>query len=128
MTFVTIWLLRRPLRSRPHPQAEGHVLEDRHVAEQGVVLEDEAHLPAADVVAGHVLIVEQDRPAAGVGLFQAGDDPQQRRLSRARTARAGPPVRRWRTVTLTSFRAANVPKVLLMFLTSMLMIDCLSLA
>jgi len=39
------------------------------------------HLPAAHVAADHVLIVELDRPAAGVWLLQSGDDPQERRLA-----------------------------------------------
>ena len=60
-----------PLRFRPHAQPEGHVLEHRHVAEQGVVLEDEAHLAAADVAAGDVLVVEEDRAAAVVRLLPA---------------------------------------------------------
>ena len=68
-------------------QPEGHVLEHGHVAEQGVVLEDEAHLPAACVPSGDVLVVEQDGAAAAVRLLQAGDNPQQRGLARARRAK-----------------------------------------
>ena len=82
-------VLRRPPRPGPHPQAEGHVLEDRHVAEQGIVLEDETDLAAAHVAAGHVFVVELDRPAAGVGLLQSGDDPQERRLARSGRAEQG---------------------------------------
>ena len=36
---------------RPHRQAEGDVVEDRHVPEQGVVLEDEADLALAHMAA-----------------------------------------------------------------------------
>jgi hypothetical protein len=69
---------------RPHAQAEGHVLEHGHVAEEGVVLEDEAHAAVREALAGDVLAVEQDGPAARVGLLEAGDDAQQRGLARAR--------------------------------------------
>ena len=53
------------------------------------MLEDETHLAAAHVAAGHVFVVELDRPAAGVGLLQSGDDPQERRLARAGRAEQG---------------------------------------
>jgi hypothetical protein len=51
------------------------------VAEQRVVLEDEADLAFAHVGAGRVLAVEQH--AAGIGYLEAGDDAQQGRLARA---------------------------------------------
>ena len=74
--------LARPRRLGPHPQAEGHVFEDRHVAEQRVVLKDEAHAAFARRHVGRVLPVEQHR--AAVGLLQPRDDAQQRGLARAR--------------------------------------------
>ena len=73
-----------PHRLRPDAQAEGDVLEDRHVAEQGVVLEDEADPALAHVGAGRVLAMEEDGP--GVGHLEAGDDAKQRRLARPRRA------------------------------------------
>ncbi len=72
----------RPLAPRLDTQAEGHVLEDRHVVEQRVVLEDEADLALAHVRAGRVFAVEQHLP--GVGHFEPGHDAQQRRLARTR--------------------------------------------
>ena len=72
----------RPLRAPLHPQAEGDVLEHRHVPEQRVVLEHEADLALAHVAVGRVLAVEQH--AAAVGRLQAGDDAQQRGLAAAR--------------------------------------------
>src|SRR6185369_2928016 len=71
-------------RLRPHAQAERDVLEDRHVAEQGVVLEDEADAPLADVGIGGVLAMEEH--GARVGHLEAGDHAQQRRLARPRWA------------------------------------------
>ena len=65
-------------------QAESHVLEHAHVAEQGVVLEHEAHVALAHVHVGGVFAAEVD--AAGVGRFQAGNDAQQRGLAAARGA------------------------------------------
>src|SRR6185436_6186681 len=69
-------------RLGPHAQAEGDVLEDRHVAEEGIVLEHEADPALANVGVGCVLAVEED--GARVGHLEAGDDAQQRRLARAR--------------------------------------------
>src|SRR6218665_2488260 len=68
-------------------QAEGHVLEHRHVAEQGVVLEHEAHVALAHMHAGGVGAAEMD--AAGVGRLQPGNDAQQRGLAAARGAEQG---------------------------------------
>ena len=56
---------------------------DGHMAKQGVMLKDEADLAAGGVAARHVLVLEEDRPAARIGLLQAGDDPQQGGLARA---------------------------------------------
>ena len=75
---------RRPLAARPHAQAEGDVLGHRHVAEQGVVLEDEADAALAHRHARGVLVAEQD--AAGARHLEAGDEAQERRLARARRA------------------------------------------
>ncbi len=38
-------LFRGALRTRPHRQAECHVIENRHVAKQGIVLKHKADLP-----------------------------------------------------------------------------------
>ena len=82
MTLLGSRPVRRPRRLGPHAQPEGDVLEDRHVREQRVVLEHEAHLALAHVGVGRVLAVEQH--AARIGHLQPGDDAQQRRLARAR--------------------------------------------
>ena len=44
-----------------HPQAEGDVLEDAHVPEQGVVLEHEADVALAGRAVRHVLVLVEDR-------------------------------------------------------------------
>ena len=62
-------LLGRAVLARLDAQAEGDVLEHRHVAEQRVVLEHEADLALAHVAAGGVFAVEQH--VAGVGVLQA---------------------------------------------------------
>ena len=73
--------------ARPHAQAERHVLEHAHVAEQRVVLEHEADAALGGGPMGDVLVVEADaRARVGVRRVEAGDDPQQRRLAGA----AGP--------------------------------------
>ena len=65
----------------PDPESEGDVLEDAHVAEQGVVLEHEPDLALAHRLGGRVLAVEVDR--ALIGRLQPGDDPEQRGLARS---------------------------------------------
>ena len=75
---------RRPGGTRAHAQAERHVFEHAHVAEQRVMLKHEADAPLGRGAMGDVLVVEPDsRARVALRRFQAGDDPQQRRLARA---------------------------------------------
>jgi hypothetical protein len=74
-------LFRRPLAARLHAQAESHVVEHAHVAEQRVVLEHEADVAFAHMGVGGVLAVEQH--AAAVRRLEPGDDAQQRGLAAA---------------------------------------------
>ena len=75
-------VVRRPMRARPHAQAERDVLEHRHVPEERVVLKHEADAALADLPVRRVLAVEQH--AAPIGRLEPGDDAQQRRLAAAR--------------------------------------------
>ena len=68
-------------------EAEADVLADAQVREQRVALEDGVGRPLVGGQAGHVLAVDQD--LAGVGLLEAGDHPQGRRLAAARGAEQG---------------------------------------
>ena len=70
------------LRGFPHPHPEGDVFKHAHVAEEGVVLEHEAHFPLSGVAVGDVGTVLRD--PAGVGPLEPRDDPQERRLPRSR--------------------------------------------
>ena len=72
---------RMPYAVRLDTQAEGHVLEHRHVAEQRVMLEHKTDLALAYVDLGGVLASE--RYAARVSRFQPGNDAQQRGLAAA---------------------------------------------
>ncbi len=63
-------------------QAEGDVLADRHVPEQGVVLEDEPHPPPLDRQVRGVQPRQLD--LARVRRLQPRDDPQDRALARPR--------------------------------------------
>ena len=74
--------LREACLSRANAQAEGHILENAHVAEKRVVLEHEPHAPLAHVRIGGVLAMEQHLPR--VRPLEARDDPQQRGFARAR--------------------------------------------
>src|SRR4051794_8274434 len=62
-------------------QPEGHVLEDREVREQGVVLEYGVDVALERREPGDVLALELDQ--AGGGLLEAADHPQGRRLAAA---------------------------------------------
>ena len=75
------------LLARLDAQAEGDVVEHRHVAEQRVVLEDEAHLALAHMGLRGVLAIKQH--AAAVSGLQPGNDAQQRGLAAARGVQRG---------------------------------------
>ena len=66
------------------PEPEGDVLEDRHVREERVCLEDHVHRALGRRDMGHVATLEQN--PAGRRLLEAGDHAEGRRL--AATARA----------------------------------------
>lgn len=59
-------------------ESEGDVFEDRHMLEEGIVLEDESDTAIADRMHSDVFAVEVDfaQPII-IGLFEAGDDPQE---------------------------------------------------
>jgi hypothetical protein len=65
-------------------QREGDVLEHVEVAEQGVVLEHQADVALARRAVEQVLAVVQH--ASGIRTLEAGQDPQERGLARARRA------------------------------------------
>ena len=67
---------------RLHAQSESDVLKDRHVAEERVMLEDKADSALGRAVLSRFFTMKENRSI--VGRFQAGDDPQQRGLSRSR--------------------------------------------
>ena len=68
-------------------QAVGHVLEHRHVREQGVGLEHHVDRPQVSWGRGHVLAVDQDAP--GIGYLEPGQHAKQRGLAAARAAQKG---------------------------------------
>jgi hypothetical protein len=70
-----------PQAARPDDQAVGDVVEHRHVAEQGVGLEDESDPPLLHRQPRRVVVAKAE-PAA-VGFLEAGDDAQQRGLATA---------------------------------------------
>src|SRR5205807_1821503 len=57
-----------------HFQGKADVLGDRHMAEESVVLKDEANVALADVEPVSAFVVKKDAPL--VGGLQAGDDAQ----------------------------------------------------
>ncbi len=80
---------RRALAARADFQTEGDVVEDGHVTEERIVLEDESDFSIADAAPCDVLVVKKDRSAVRVGLFKSGDNAQERRLSGAGRAEKG---------------------------------------
>ena len=77
-------LLIRPFTPAFHPQAEGNVFKYGQVAEQRIVLEDEADLALARRHICDVLPMKQDPPAAGIRIFEPRNDAQERGLAGAR--------------------------------------------
>jgi hypothetical protein len=65
-----------------HPKAERDVLEDAHVAEERVVLEDEPHVSFAHALGRGVAI--GDAYGSRVWRFQSRDHAEERRLARSR--------------------------------------------
>jgi hypothetical protein len=63
-------------------QSERHVVRDRHVPKERVVLEDEPHASFARVLAVDHLVAEHDR--ALVGQLQSGNDAKNGALAPAR--------------------------------------------
>ena len=75
------FLAAGPDMARLHLHAEGDIVENAHMGEQGVMLEDKTDLPLPYVGVGGVLPVEED--PAGIPRFQPGDDPEQGGLARS---------------------------------------------
>src|SRR6266481_8538443 len=76
--------LRGPLGARLDPEAEGDVFEDAQMAEQGIMLKDQADAPFAGTAIGRILA--GDIQLARIGEFEPGDDAQQGCLAGARGA------------------------------------------
>ncbi len=72
-----------------HAQAEGDILEDVHVLEKSVVLEDESRPAVIGAGVGDVFVVKEDLPLSGIGKFQARDNAQERGFARATGAEQG---------------------------------------
>ena len=70
-----------------HRKAEGDVVEDAHVREERVVLEDHADVAPVHRGVGDILAIEQD--LAGLGFDEPGDGAQQRGLAAARGTEQG---------------------------------------
>ena len=113
---------RRALLPRPHLQPEGHVLKDRHVAKQGVMLKDEADLSVGRVASADVSRWKRIGPLPGSGCSRPA-------MIRSRVVLPEPdgpssatssPVA---TVRLTSRKAAKPSNVLLIRCTSMLIVS-----
>ena len=68
-------------------QTEGDVVKHVHVAEKGVVLEHEADFTLAYMLGGDVLPIKEN--LATVGVFQPGDDAQERGFAAAGRAEQG---------------------------------------
>jgi hypothetical protein len=74
-------------RDPAHAEAERDVVEDGLVGKQGVVLEDDAHVPVGRVEPRDVAAAEPHLPL--VGEEEAGDDVERGRLAAAARAQEG---------------------------------------
>ncbi len=63
-------------------QAEGHILVDRHMRVQGVVLKDHGHIPVFRREIVDPAVADQD--IAGIGALESRDHPERGRLAAAR--------------------------------------------
>ncbi len=70
-----------------HAQAEGDVLGDRHMAEQGVLLEHETDAALLGRLGQPAFAVDLD--VAAVGIIETGENAQQGGLARTRSAEQG---------------------------------------
>src|SRR5207247_2425202 len=66
---------RRTRAAAHNAEPEGDVLRDGHVAEQSIMLEDEADAARCRLVARHIAIAEPD--FALLGRLQTGEDTEQ---------------------------------------------------
>src|SRR5690606_35494253 len=78
---------REAVASAPDRQAEADIVEHVHMAEQRIVLEDEADIAFLDRTQRRVAAAEPD--AAGIGTLQSGDQAQQGGLAGAGRAEQG---------------------------------------
>ncbi len=85
--FFADLLFRRAFRTRFRAEAEGDVLEDGKMAEEGVMLEDETDAAGGrrDVPCGHAVADD----VSAVGCFESGDDAKERRFAAAGRAEQG---------------------------------------
>src|SRR5688572_29866659 len=75
---------------RANAESERDILKHAHVLKERVMLKDETNLPLTHAASRDVLAVEQNTALAVlVRNFQPRDNPQQRRLARARGAQQG---------------------------------------
>jgi hypothetical protein len=85
--FLLDHTFARSLTARFHAQSECDIVEYGHVAEEGVMLEDETDLAFAHMLARCIFAFEQ---YLSVGRrVQARDDAQQRGLAATRRAQQG---------------------------------------
>ncbi len=101
--------LRRARFGAAHPEAKGDIVEDGHVLEKRVMLEDEADITLLHALPRGILLAEED--AALGRIFEAGDEAQKRRLAGAggaRSAMSSPE----RMFSETSCRAGKSPNSL----------------
>ena len=80
--FAADLALGKTDHARTDAHAERHVLENRHVPEQRIMLEDESDAAIPRIAPCRVVSVEQHR--SRVGPLEAGNDAQERRLAGAR--------------------------------------------
>ena len=76
-----------PFPARQHAQAEGDILEDVHVLEERVMLEDKPGAAFVGALARDFLVAEGN--PARVGNFEAGNNAQERGLAAAARAKQG---------------------------------------
>jgi len=90
------FLVAGAIRATANAEAEGNVLENGQMAKERVVLKDEADAAVTGRGVGDVLAMKEDAAiAAGVGVFQAGENAQEGGLTAAGGAEEGDEAAGW---------------------------------
>jgi len=83
MNTLPDFVFARAIFTRADRQTECHIFKDVHVPKQRIMLKDKSHTTLPDGLGADVVVMEQNRPTARVGLLQPGNNSEQGCLAAA---------------------------------------------